>query len=130
MKIRDIIENMDKRGPLTRSQIAKRARKVEQRLAATRSANEAGYRRGKEEQDRELNTRHDAAMNTLRNEMAAAFEDTKVKVDREFVKGWLDAVAFLNEANPAARITVLSMRMANGICRELERLYAKEERAA
>jgi hypothetical protein len=99
------------------------------RVAALQSANEAGYRRGKDEQDRELNTRHDAEINVLRNQVVSIAGDTVALMDREYVKGWLASNAYFNETCPEDEIAVMSVNTTNAIARELTRAYDKEKQS-
>jgi hypothetical protein len=123
--------NTDTRGTRSPSlkTLKRRENKAEVHRLALRSANEAGYRRGKDEQDRDLNTRHDAEINVLRNQVASIESDTVATMDREHTKGWLELVAYQNRTNPDSTVIIMSMRAVNAIARELTRAYDKEKQS-
>lgn len=103
--------------------------KADARQLALMSANNAGYRRGRDDRERELNTTHNNAINVLRNQVATIQMDTVAIMDREFAKGFLATLAASNQFNPTAEVSMVSIRMANAIARELTRAYDKEKQA-
>jgi hypothetical protein len=114
------------RTPSTKT-LLRRANKAEQHRLEIDSARSAGYRRGQDDKERELNIKHDNEINRMRNEMACVAEETIVLMDREITKGWLAVVAHHNQTHPDAEIIVSSARTINCVARELSRAYAKEQ---
>jgi hypothetical protein len=99
----DVGAPVDTRGtrePSTRT-LLRRAGKIEKQRLAIASANEAGYRRGRDEQDRFNTIRHDAEINILRNQMAGAVEAARAEMDREMVIGLLDEIHTLGAGGSA-----------------------------
>jgi hypothetical protein len=121
----------DTRGTKTPSASTVRRRQrvldAEEQRLAVESAREAGYRRGRDEQDRLNTIRQDAEVNILRNQIADIEAATIATMDREFVKGWLDVLAFHNSTSPDAKTFTMSVRQANAIARELSRAFSKAE---
>jgi hypothetical protein len=122
------VDTRGTRSPSPRTLLRRQAKAEKQRLAIA-SANEAGYRRGRDEQDRLNTIRQDAEVNILRNQIADIQAATIATMDREFVKGWLAVCEFQNRINPSAETFTISMRQANAIARELSRAYDKEKQS-